>query len=345
MVGFFNVLLLCALATAMVVPAGPLDLSKRTSLGIIAGDLTNNDYLKYYVNVTVGSEGEVFRVVADSGSTLFWVSNKNNWTQKSTSFVNSTEVFLNGYISSSLERGYFANDSLKFSDGSTNTVKLGVIDHSSNGQGILGLGLQEDSKVPVATQLKQAGAIDHNVVSMYFNPKRNKGKLIIGGYDQAKVGSPWSVHSNKGQLKVPITNVTVDDKTHYPDHGDYPIVVDTGAGHTYLPQAIVKPIVALFNNPQVSGKYYTVDCNIPDRLFQLGFGNLILDIPLKDIVLPHDDGATTCNISLTSAELNENLTLIGGAILDHVVVVFDYDNVEIKVANLKDTDEEDIVKP
>ena len=89
-----------------------------------------------------------------------------------------------------------------------------------------------------------------------------------------------------------------------------------------------------------------MSCDIPDTLFKLGFGNLVLDIPLKDFVRPHKEGDTACTLAaLASDRSSSNYTLIGGAILNHVVTLFDYDNGVVSVANYKETDEENIVKP
>lgn len=158
------------------------------------------------------------------------------------------------------------------------------------------------------------------------------------------MGSQWSVHKDPTTYKVPITNVTVGGVTHYPEGGEVRIVTDTG-GTTYLPAAILDPIVALYSNRQQEGNFWVVDCNVRDTLFQLGFGDLVLDIALKDFLLPHQPGQARCQLAGFISEAANNLTLIGGAILNHVVTIFDYDNGVIKVANFKDTQEENIVKP
>ena len=195
-------------------------------------------------------------------------------------------------------------------------------------------------------RLKNTGAIDRGVASLYYSTDKKKGKLIFGGYDQAKVASAWSTHSDPTTFKVPLRNVTTNGVTHYPDFGDFPIVVDTGAGHSWIPQAILDPIAQLYNNPKQSGTIWTVSCDIPDTLFQLGFGNLVLDIPLKDFVRPHKVGDTVCSLGAVASDRSKsNITLIGGAILNQVVTLFDYDNGVISVANYKETDEENIVIP
>lgn len=193
--------------------------------------------------------------------------------------------------------------------------------------------------------LKECGAVDHTIVNFYYSTKQGKGKVIFGGYDQSKVGSEWSVHSDPDTFKVPVTNVTTNGVTHYPDFGDYPIVVDTGAGHCRLPQAIMGPIAAMYTNVRRNGPAFEVDCNVPDSLFQPGFGDLILDIPLENFLMPHDANATTCEIGAVVAEKAGNGTLIGGTILNHVISIFDHDNKLVKVVNYRETEEEDIVKP
>ena len=89
----------------------------------------------------------------------------------------------------------------------------------------------------------------------------------------------------------------------------------------------------MYTNVRRNGPAFEVDCNVPDSLFQLGFGDLILNIPLKDFLMPHDANAKTCEIGAIVAEKAGNSTLIGGAILNHVISIFDHDNKLVNVAN------------
>ena len=65
----------------------------------------------------------------------------------------------------------------------------------------------------LSNYLKESGAIDHTIVNFYYSTKQGKGKVIVGGYDQSKVGSEWSVHSDPGTFRVPVTNVTTSGVT------------------------------------------------------------------------------------------------------------------------------------
>ncbi|CAN3376034.1 hypothetical protein DIURU_003191 [Diutina rugosa] len=341
-----NVLSLCALA--MAIPFDSLDSSavdKRATPGVLTTKLSINDIFSYHLEVKVGSEGKVFHPIADSGSLITWLGNDDDWAYHSTSLVNTTQPAYVGYAGTEQASGYYVNDTIAFADGGIDNFNFGVIENPPYyKEGIVGLARQSNSKyVPVAHQLKHAGAIDHGVASLYFSVAKDTGKLIFGGYDKAKVGSPWSVHSDPDTFKVPITNVTAQGKTYYPDHGDVPIVVDTGA-YSYLPDAILDPIVALYKNPQKQDTGYKVDCDIPDGSFQLGFGDLILDIKLKEFINGHAEG-DACHLAARSSERLNNITLLGGGILNHVVILFDYDNGVIKVAQFNDTDDENIVQP
>lgn len=350
MVLLCNVLLLCALATALVVPAEPVDvvsmMDKRAPQGIVTAELTPQKF-KYMMEIKVGSEGKVFRPLADSGSSVAWLPySSDNWTDVSPALTDLHQTFELAYVGSSKYLGHYVNDTITFADGKIDNFKLGVIKNPPGSkEGVVGLSRQMGDYSPLPVALKKAGTVDHGVASLYFSAAKQKGKIIFGGYDQAKVASQWSVHSDPKTFKVPITNVTIDGKTHYPDNGDYPIVVDTGAGGSFLPEAIMNPVAELYNNPVAEGAGWNVDCDIPDRLFQLGFGNLILDIPLKDIVNPHTADQKTCRLSISTIERANKLSLIGGALLNHVVTLFDYDEGVVKVAHFKDTDDEDIVKP
>ena len=133
---------------------------------------------------------------------------------------------------------------------------------------------------------------------------------MFGDYDQAKVGSPWSVQKDPTTYKVPLTNVTVGGVTHKHESGDDPIVVDTG-GSSYLPDDILDPIASLYTNSHRESNMWTVDCKVRDMLFQLGFGDLVLNISLRDFLFPHGPGHKRCQLAAFSSEKTNNLTLWG----------------------------------
>ena len=338
-------LLLIAVASALVVPAEPLD--KRHPEGIVTANVNITDQFYYHMQVKVGSQGHSFNPIPDTGSHESWLPDLDGWASQSTSLKNLTLPFTAGYVSSSYS-GYWVTDSVTLADGTTDGLQFGVVGKAGSifEQGMIGLsrwsGGDHDT---FPYHLKNTGVIDRGVASLYYSTDKQKGKFIFGGYDQAKVASAWSTHSDPTTFKVPLRNVTTNGVTHYPDFGDFPIVVDTGAGHSWIPQAILDPIAQLYNNPQQVQSLYSVSCDIPDTLFQLGFGDLILDIPLKDFVRPHKEGETCYLGAIASERTSSNITLIGGAILNQVVTLFDYDNGVISVANYKETDEENIVIP
>ncbi|CAN3375063.1 hypothetical protein DIURU_005631 [Diutina rugosa] len=338
---------LIAVASALVVPAEPLD--KRHPEGIVSGDITISNEFTYHMEVKVGSQGHSFNPVPDTGSWESWFPNFDGWASQSTSLKNLTTPFSIGYVGTSGYKGYWVTDSVALPDGVTTNFQFGVVENKRDGLQDGNIGL---ARAPAGGDhdtfpyhLKNTGVIKRGVASSYYSSDKQKGKFIFGGYDQAKVASAWSTHSDPTTFKVPLRNVTTNGVTHYPDFGDFPIVVDTGAGHSWIPQAILDPIAQLYNNPQQVQSLYSVSCDIPDTSFQLGFGDLILDIPLKDFVRPHKEGETCYLGAIASERTSSNITLIGGAILNQVVTLFDYDNGVVSVANYKETDEENIVIP
>lgn len=342
-----KLLLLIAVASALVVPAEPLD--KRHPEGIIINDINISDLFAYNMQVKVGSQGHSFNAIADTGSPDAWFPNFDGWASHSTSLKNLTLPFSVNYLGASGYNGYWVTDSVTFTDGATNDFQFGIVENKRDGykEGIVGLSRASGGNhATLPYHLKKTGAIDRGVASVYYSNDKQKGKLIFGGYDQAKVASAWSTHYDPVTFKVPLRNVTINGTTHYPDFGDHPIVIDTGTGYSWIPKAILDPIAQLYNNPKLNVFVYTVSCDIPDTLFQLGFGDLVLDIPLKDFVQPHKEGDTSCTLgALASDRTKSNVTLISGAILNQVVTLFDYDYGVVSVANYKETDEENIVKP
>ncbi|CAN3373382.1 hypothetical protein DIURU_000312 [Diutina rugosa] len=342
----FNLCSLLALASALVVPQESDALEKRDDPKVVEAIL-DFEGRQFHPTVKVGSSGETFHPTLDSGSAETWFVNNNDWVHHSTSLVNLTTPFHVGFLGSKKPRtGYYVTDTMYFDNTKTENLQFGLVDEwdtTSNKRGLIGLARWTGKYDTLPFHLKTTGQVERNVASIWYSTKRDTGKLIFGGFDQAKVGSEWTTHSDPKTFKVPVVKVTTGGVDHYPDFGDYPIVVDTGASNSLLPRAIVKPIAEYYNATLV-GKEYEVSCNPPEGSFQLTLGSLELDIPLKEFVHQAPGKAEgICTIGASIAEDRGNVTLIGTSLISRVVTLFDYEKGEVSMAKLIDTPEENIV--
>ena len=344
----FNLLSLLAVASALVVPPQQDDksaLEKKSDSKVIELAL-KYEGRQYHADVRLGSEGKLYRPLIDSGSWATWFPDEDQWAFESTSLVNLTTPFSVAYMgSTSASKGYFVKDTLQFDNAKSEGVQFGILENPSQfKQGLLAIArLQGTNYDTVPYHLKTAGQVERTVSSLWYSTLRDTGKLTFGGYDRAKVGSEWTSHYDPLTFKVPVVKVTTNGVDHFPDYGDYPIVVDTGAPNSLLPRAIVEPIAEFYNAKRV-GKEYEVSCDPPAGLFQITLGNLTLDIDLKSFVHQAPGKANgICTIGASIAEDRGNVTLIGTTLINEVVTLFDYENGVVSMAKLNDTPEEDLV--
>lgn len=336
----FNLLQLFVVASALVVPQEASDsVDKRSNANVISADLTLYSG-RYWTTVRVGSQGTPFSLELDSGSGETWVPNNDGWPYQSTSLVNLTTPFDVTYYASLPLRGYYVKDSFQFDSGTTKDFQFGVVNNSPR-KGLIGLSRWTGKYKTLPYHLKESGQVKRNVASIYYSAAKDKGKLIFGGYDKAKIDSEWDVHSDPTTYKVPLVKATINGVDHYVEGGPKEIVVDTGAGFSYIPKAIVEPIASLYNAKK-QGIMYKIDCQQPEGQFQVTIGNLTFDYLLQDFVYFNED-RTVCYLGAIASEEYNNLTLIGSALLNRAVTLFDYDNNVVKLAKFKDTTEENIV--
>ena len=171
------------MAAALVIPSEPLDLSsldKRANDGIISTPVIQNSFY-YFMDVKIGSEGKVFRPIADTGSPITWMPNTDDWAHKSTTLVNTTEVFPVNYVSSTrYDYGIMVKDSFAFGDGNADGFEFGYIEDASTApMGVVGLSRWDGDhpNLPdsirhyeiLPNYLKRQETIDHSILSVYYN--------------------------------------------------------------------------------------------------------------------------------------------------------------------------------
>lgn len=177
---------------------------------------------QYYIDITLGTPPQAFKVVPDTGSSNLWVpSSKCKFTQvpcdihnkyyssKSSTYVANGTTFAIRYGSGSCA-GFLSSDSLGVGDvvvtGQTFaevTQEPGLAFLAAKFDGILGLAWGSISvdgvTTPFDNMVAQKG-VDKAVFSFYLDRHEMDGELILGGVDPARFVPPLQY--------VPLTNKT-----------------------------------------------------------------------------------------------------------------------------------------
>jgi cathepsin D len=244
--------------------------------------ISNYEDAQYYGPITIGTPGQEFGVVFDTGSSNLWIPSsectelacslhhKYNH-DKSHTYVANGSAFSIQYGSGSMS-GFVSEDTVTIGGlGAVGqlfaeaTNEPGVAFLAAKFDGILGMGWPEISVnniLPVWFTLVNQGLVSENVFSFWLNRtagNQNGGELVLGGYDPSHISGPinYAPISKDGYWQFEATTISVKGV-------DYcetcTAICDTGTslfgGPTKATDAINKAIGAI---PIAAGEY-EVDC-------------------------------------------------------------------------------------
>jgi len=246
--------------------------------------ITNYLDAQYYGPITIGTPGQPFNVVFDTGSSNLWVPsstcNKTDLAcqihkkynhELSLTYVANGSAFDIEYGSGSME-GFVSQDTVTFGGLKVKdqlfaeaTAEPGIAFVAAHFDGILGMGWPEISVnniQPVWFNLVEQGLVSTNEFSFWLNRtagKTNGGELILGGYDPSHFSGPinYVPISKDGYWQFEATTISVLGH----DYCDTcTAICDTGTslfgGPTKDTDAINKAIGGI---PVIEGEYL-IDC-------------------------------------------------------------------------------------
>jgi len=273
----------------------------KTELGVgLAGHenevIHNYKNAQYYGTISVGSPGQSFRVVFDTGSSNLWVPAKgckgcggrwlfkhNKFTSTSSSSYISSKAPFNIKYGSGPVSGVFGVDTVTIEGITVEKQSLGVIS-STKGlglayllgkfDGIIGLGFSSLSIGKVPTFLDNAikqGKLDEPVFGFFLGNNQD-GELSIGGVDDTKFtgdfhtvpllsATYWEI-----ELESIDSGINISSKTT--------AIVDSGTSLITGPSAEVKALAKSVGARRMLTGQYVIDCEkvaaMPDIIFVLG---------------------------------------------------------------------------
>lgn len=257
--------------------------------------LTNYLNAQYFTEIQLGTPGQTFKVILDTGSSNLWVPGtecgslacylheKYDHDSSSTYKKNGTSFAIK-YGSGSLE-GYVSQDLLTFGDlvipnqdFAEATSEPGLAFAFGKFDGILGLAydtISVDKIVPPIYNAISQGLLDAPQFAFYLGDtaksEEDGGVASLGGYDKSKFEGEitWLPVRRKAYWEVKFDGIGLGDE--YAVLEGHGAAIDTGTSLIALPSQLAEILNAQIGAEKSWNGQYTVDCNAREKLPELTF--------------------------------------------------------------------------
>lgn len=337
--------------------------------------------------VTVGSNAQSVSVLLDTGeSDLFFLTSDACDTHSTTylncsgglfdpansdtySVVKPAPAFSTKFGDGSTAQGPIARDTIGIGGLVIDNVEFGLAEVSNStaglNTGILGLGYSADEAVAnqypnLPDVLKESGAINSRLYSVYLNELTQLGNVLFGGIDTSKYSGklttldliPLPGRTEITDFILSVTAIAIDEssshsrQTVFSNASGLPVLLCIGCANTQLPQATFNQLNASFFS-YVDYSTYTCSCDHrnDDITLQFDFGTAAtINVPAREFITPainttdgttltYSNGTDMCYFQL--GPYNSNIGgywILGESVLRSVYLVFDLDNGQISLA-------------
>lgn len=309
-------------------------------------DLENN-LGGYSIEISIGTPRQEFQLLLDTGSSDLWVRSSETGETPSFDFESSSTYQANkssfeiNYVSSSMS-GWWATDDVEIAGATIVDQQFGIANSSSSGKGILGIGLMaiesNSNKYPnVPQSLVDQGFIAQNCYSLWLNDlNESTGSILFGGVDSDKyTGSLYTVPIVGDTYSSVIFNEIAMDSNIITTES-YIGLLDSGTTFVYLENSLVSAIAKAYNATyDASSEIYFVS-KIPVEPLTIYFSGAPIDVHPSEVFI---DGSIFYsnppgNYIMTIQPYTKvgNMTILGDFFLRSAYVVYDFENLEISLA-------------
>ncbi|GME97893.1 unnamed protein product [[Candida] boidinii] len=257
--------------------------------------LTNYMNAQYFTEIQLGTPGQVFKVILDTGSSNLWVPGKDcsslacylhskyDHDESSTYKKNGTEFAIR-YGTGSLE-GFVSSDTLTIGDlvipdqgFAEATSEPGLTFAFGKFDGILGLAydtISVQKVVPPVYKAIDSGLLDKPQFSFYLGDtaksETDGGVATFGGIDESKFNGKltWLPVRRKAYWEVAFDGVGLGSE--YAPLLNTGAAIDTGTSLIALPSGLAEILNSEIGATKSWSGQYTIDCAARDSLPDLTF--------------------------------------------------------------------------
>lgn len=311
--------------------------------------LTNYLNAQYFTEILLGTPGQTFKVILDTGSSNLWVPSQDCGSlacylhtkydhESSSSYkANGTEFSIQ-YGSGAME-GYVSQDVLTIGDlviphqdFAEATSEPGLAFAFGKFDGILGLAydtISVNKIVPPVYNAISQGLLDSPQFGFYLGDtnkdEENGGVATFGGYDESlfKGKLTWLPVRRKAYWEVSFDGIGLGDE--YAELAQTGAAIDTGTSLITLPSSLAEIINAKIGATKSWSGQYQVDCdtrdNLPDLTLTLGGYNFTLTA--YDYTLEVSGSCISAFTPMDFPKPIGDMAIIGDAFLRRYYSVYD----------------------
>ncbi|KAG7885767.1 hypothetical protein KL938_000799 [Ogataea parapolymorpha] len=275
-----------------------ISISKRSDESASSGHntpLTNYLNAQYFTEIQLGTPGQSFKVILDTGSSNLWVPSSDCTSlacylhtkydhDESSTYQKNGSSFAIQYGSGSLE-GYVSQDTLTIGDlvipkqdFAEATSEPGLAFAFGKFDGILGLAYDTISVnriVPPIYNAINLGLLDTPQFGFYLGDtsksEQDGGEATFGGYDVSKYTGDitWLPVRRKAYWEVKFSGIALGDE--YAPLENTGAAIDTGTSLIALPSQLAEILNSQIGAEKSWSGQYQIDCDKRDSLPDLTF--------------------------------------------------------------------------
>lgn len=337
--------------------------------GTVSVTLDNEETL-YFMNATIGTPEQSFRLHLDTGSSDLWVNvADSNFCEQDqggcgvsgtySANDSSTYKYVNSdfnisYVDGSGSSGDYVTDTVRFGGVTLTEQQFGIGYVSSSEEGILGIGYplnevavaynNDEPYANVPKHLADNGDINVNAYSLWLNDlDASTGSILFGGVNSDKyTGSLETLpiiqeYGAYREFIIALTAVGANGNSTAIASGlTVPALLDSGSSLMYLPDDIAQSIFsatgAEYDSEQGAA---IVDCDMgsSDDTIDFTFSSPTIKVALNELVIVAGQdrrGNEICILGIAPA--GSSTPVLGDTFLRSAYVVYDLANNEISLA-------------
>ncbi|KAJ4138544.1 hypothetical protein NW768_002386 [Fusarium equiseti] len=251
--------------------------------------------------------------------------------------------------------GYYGKDTFTLGDATIDNFQfIATTEFNATGSGIFsifgvglaGIELAEKKYANLPYALVEAGEINTPAYSLWLDSDQ-KGQFLFGGVNKAKYKGPlvsFPIPKNNQNGKADRLLVVMEGfgtssngKYSVMDFTPRPVLLDSGSVHSQLNADMLIHMVETFDDVGIvtTSMGAQAPCNVSEKYtVDFTFGELTFKIPFKNFLLTSTqdwalDGVPYC---LLNYNPDATLLLLGDDFLQGTYLVYDYENMEISMA-------------
>ncbi|KAI8090000.1 rhizopuspepsinogen precursor [Halteromyces radiatus] len=336
--------------------------SRSTHPSKKTGDVIMTDYedIEYFGTVNVGTPGQPFKLIFDTGSSDLWFPSNlcllcgkhaRFNPSKSSTYSSGLLPWIIQYGDGSSATGIIGKDNVDIGGivVKDQTIQMALHESSSfqtgPNDGLLGLGFSSLATVPgtitpVDNMIKQK-LIKDPIFGVYLGKQsaHGGGEYTFGGINPARYQGKLTtvpVDNSQGFWGVDVTSMVTlgnsSSSAKTPLTGSFHAIIDTGTTLVVLQKNIATKVAAHYHAQENSDGTYTIDCD-GSKLDPLGItlGGTVFEIPGEDLVFQKQ--GSKCIAGFAYGDFS--FSILGDVFIKNNYVAFNQKVPQVQIAPIR----------